>query len=450
MVKWENFRTFIVDYQSLKGNMKNSNPLDQLRQICLAALSGASKVRKSFVTFFIDTMILYLTIPNRINFLQMARFGNSCESRYRQNFGKQFDWFGFNLHFASRMLGHRIAIALDASFISKSGKCTPGISYFWSGCARAMKRGLEILAFALVDADEMDAVFLGARQTFLEPIRGRKPKYLKHMDNDNSLIGKYLRAIAENRENMLRVSSLLVADAYFSVSPFVKGVRELGFHLISRLRNDVSLRYIYTGERTGKRGAPKKYDGKVNLEALRDDIFKTDKVCLDNGKIVTLHHAIVNAKALKENILVVIAIFHDPVRKTQVRKVFFSTDIMMKARDVFDLYRARFQEEFLFREAKVFTGLQHCQARSKEKLDFAFNASLSAVNMARSLAIEMEKKTGKRLSVAAIKVMLNNVALYERIRFFAGSAETHRHHIKYDTIFEIPEDILMFGVINAA
>lgn len=36
-------------------------------------------------------MILYLSIPKRINFMQMSRFGDSCESRFRQNFQREFD-----------------------------------------------------------------------------------------------------------------------------------------------------------------------------------------------------------------------------------------------------------------------------------------------------------------------------------------------------------------------
>ena len=34
--------------------------------------------------------------------------------------------------------GHRIAIAIDPCYISKSGKKTPSIDWFWSGCAAAM------------------------------------------------------------------------------------------------------------------------------------------------------------------------------------------------------------------------------------------------------------------------------------------------------------------------
>jgi len=39
--------------------------------------------------------------------------------------------------------------------------------------------------------------------------------------------------------------------------------------------------------------------------------------------------------------------------------------------------------EFIFRDAKQFTGLTDCQARSSQKLDFHFNASLTALNMAK-------------------------------------------------------------------
>jgi hypothetical protein len=46
--------------------------------------------------------------------------------------------------------------------------------------------------------------------------------------------------------------------------------------------------------------------------------------------------------------------------------------------------------ELLFRDAKQFTGLTHCQARSEDKLDYHFNASLSGVNVARLLLAQDE------------------------------------------------------------
>ena len=49
-----------------------------------------------------------------------------------------------------------------------------------------------------------------------------------------------------------------------------------------------------------------------------------------------------------------------------------------------DLYAARFQIEFLFRDSKQFTGLLDCQARAATALDFHFNASLATLNLVRA------------------------------------------------------------------
>ena len=52
-------------------------------------------------------------------------------------------------------------------------------------------------------------------------------------------------------------------------------------------------------------------------------------------------------------------------KKRQTQKVFFSTDISMSARYIFDICRTRFQLEFVFRDAKQFTGFTHCQAKKQ-------------------------------------------------------------------------------------
>lgn len=58
------------------------------------------------------------------------------------------------------------------------------------------------------------------------------------------------------------------------------------------------------------------------------------------------------------------------------------TDLQIDARTIVHYYQLRFKIEFLFRDAKQFCGLIHCQARSKEALDFHFNMNLADVNLA--------------------------------------------------------------------
>ena len=101
--------------------------LNQYKGICSDILGELpTKLNKSFKSFLMETLILYMVIPGRINFLQLGRYGKSCEQRFRQNFSKDFDWLEFNLSLSSRILtGDRKAIAIDPSFISKSGKEYP-------------------------------------------------------------------------------------------------------------------------------------------------------------------------------------------------------------------------------------------------------------------------------------------------------------------------------------
>ena len=182
---------------------------------------------------------------------------------------KEVDWIAFNRSFVDKQPEHRYAIAIDPSFVSKSGKHTPGIGYFWSGCAGAMKRGLEILGITLVDATMREAMALRAVQTQIKYIRkGRRPKCVAHIERD-SLISHYLRAIYDYCEDLLQLSHIIVADAFFSKETFVQWLAVLGFELVSRFRDDVRLRYLYTGTKAKGRGRPKEFDGTIDLSNLR-------------------------------------------------------------------------------------------------------------------------------------------------------------------------------------
>ena len=73
------------------------------------------------------------------------------------------------------------------------------------------------------------------------------------------------------------------------------------------------------------------------------------------------------------------------------------------------------QMEFLFRDAKQFTGLSDCQARSRAKLDFHFNASLSAVTFAKLEARHQSGNGNQAFSRASLKRRAFNQHLIDRI-----------------------------------
>jgi hypothetical protein len=61
----------------------------------------------------------------------------------------------------------------------------------------------------------------------------------------------------------------------------------------------------------------------------------------------------------------------------------FSTDLHLSPEEVIEYYQARFQIEFIFRDAKQFTGLSDCQSPHPQRLDFHFNSSLTSLNLAK-------------------------------------------------------------------
>lgn len=78
-------------------------------------------------------------------------------------------------------------------------------------------------------------------------------------------------------------------------------------------------------------------------------------------------------------------------------------------------YKARFQIEFVFRDGKQFTGLADCQARDLTKLDFHFNSSLTALNLAKWDAVQQHDSDSDFVfSMASYKRRALNHHLLER------------------------------------
>lgn len=143
-----------------------------------------------------------MAIPGRINFLQMGRYGKFSEQTYRNHFvNESFDWFSFNEHLVKEHLpGTRKAIGVDPSYIPKSGKKTPWLGYFWSGCSGEYKRGLEIMGIGVIDVDNRECMTLGSVQS----------PDTKTLDNiDKSLVDWYAGYLVSRREQIHRISNVV-------------------------------------------------------------------------------------------------------------------------------------------------------------------------------------------------------------------------------------------------
>jgi hypothetical protein len=388
-----------------------------------------SKLNKSRKDFILTILLQILSIKGRINFLQMARFSSNCEKTFRNNYEKKFDFFSFNEHLIRQTTSSELVIAFDPSFIPKAGKSTYGVGKYWSGVAKTSKFGLDICGFAVVDIKNNTALHLNAWQT---------PSANILLEKDLNLLTYYASLVFENAKKFKAISDYVVADAYFSKKPVVDKILSSGLHFISRLRDDSVLKYKFKGEKTGKKGAPRKFDGRVDIKNLNLTYFSLDL----SDQEIKIYSAIVYSQAFKIDIKVAIAIFLKDGKEI-TRKIYFSTDLKQCGVQIVSYYRSRFQIEFLYRDAKQFTGLNSCQARSENKLDFHFNAALTAVNLAKQDWLSTRNNAEKPFSMSDYKTQYNNSLLLQQfISMFAINPNTAKNR-------KIIIELLDYGKIAA-
>lgn len=224
-----------------------------------------------------------------------------------------------------------------------------------------------------------------------------------------NLVDWYSSYLISIQEHLKRISGTVVCDAFFSKATFIKPLCENGFHVISRFRNDAVLFYPTLENRTGKRGRPKLYDGKIDFENL--DITKCTEYKVNKGKLYGLK---AYSKALKR--FVGLAVWYPMDGRTDKWQLYFSTNEIQNALDVLDFYRTRFQLEFCFRDAKQHAGMTNCQATDFRKLAFHFNASLAAINLAKAAC----KKMGIKYSISSCKSVIHNAYMLERFICVSG------------------------------
>ncbi len=343
----------------------------------LDRLGGVAKPQRKFFLTLIATMLI---TRGRINFLNLSRHSQLSEKTYRRQFRQEFDFLSFNRAAIEQAQPDETPhlFAQDTSFSQKSGKQTYGLDYFFNGTAARAERGLEVSLISLVDVAKNEALALSAEQT------PPQPNY-QSAKKTNTRIDFYLEHLRRTAPYFPPTVKYGVVDGFYAKQKFVAGVLSLGYHLISKLRADARLRYLYQGEQK-KRGRPRKYAGRVNPERLnRFELVSTP----DHG--ITLYTKAVWSVSLKRVLRVVIVVNRKEKKKPR-RAVLFSTDTQLEASAIYQYYKARFQIEFLFRDAKQFAGFSDCQARDQEAMHFHFNASVTTVNMARILA-RQEKRT---------------------------------------------------------
>jgi hypothetical protein len=385
-----------------------------------------ANIKKPQLKFFLTLFETFMTIPVRINFLMMGRFSNLDEKTFRLGFKKAFDFPALSAELLSSKTGREMIVALDPSFIDKSGHKTHGLAKFWNGKAQVSEDGLEIACLALVDVGEKTAYHLFSRQSTAPT-------------EDNSLVDQYVKVVTDNLSHMKKYAKYLAADSYFMKKNFIAPILAVGLHIVTKMRTDASLKEVFVPPVVPpkRKGRPRLYGAKVCLKGGIDREKWT--LFLDTPEMRAYE-----MEAFCMSLKGVVRVVYVEKPATGHYSVLLSTDKDLCGTKILEYYQLRFQVEFLIRDAKQYCGLGDCQARDGQKLAFHFNMALTSITIAKlAYWSTLDNKMEVPFSMHNIKQFFYNKHITENIIVKLGIDRT------CDKIKNIIAECLYIGRIAA-
>jgi len=356
-----------------------------------------------------------LSMSGRVTMLGLSRWAGKGGS-YRtvqRFFDTVISWPKVFCNFFVRHLyrsGGEYILVGDESVVTKSGKETHGLDYFFSGLLNKVVKGISIFSLSLVSVEERRSYPLRVEQVIRSEAekaaaKERKqkqakkdkatpkknpgrPKGSRNRDKTQVELTPELKRIQEMVKKQLKmlrdwlIIRYLVLDGHFGNNNALQMALQCDLQLISKLRYDAALSFVYDGEqkRTGPR---KKYGQKINYRNIPNQYLVkksiTDGIETRIYQAQMLHHEFAQ-------ILNVVIITKTNLKTGAFANVnLFSSDLVLSYEKIIDFYSLRFQIEFNFRDAKQYWGLEDFMNVNEVPLTNAINLSLFMVNLSQVL-----------------------------------------------------------------
>jgi putative transposase len=373
-----------------------------------------------------------LAMTGRVTMLGLSRWGGKgCSYRTVQRFfGEPIPWVQLYWQFFVAQLyqsEREYLLGGDECVVTKSGKQTYGLDHFFSGLLSKVVPSIAIFALSLIDVEERRSYPIRVEQVIrseAEKAAAKAKKQQRKTKQKAKVKGKPGRPKgSQNRdktqveltEELLRIQKMvqrqlalfqgllsityLVLDGHFGNHNALQMVRQCDLHLVSKLRHDAALHFVYQGKYAGK-GPPRKYGDKINYDQL------PKKYLMETSTHKQIETHIYQAEMLHHEFAqpLNVVIIHKTNCKTGAcaHVVLFSSDLALSYDKIIDYYRLRFQLEFNFRDAKQFWGLEDWMNIQEVPLTNALNLSLFMVNVSQVLLAEF-RKSNPQSSVLDLK-----------------------------------------------
>ena len=294
-----------------------------------------------------------------------------------------------------------ILMSGDHVVVTKSGKTTYGLDRFFSSLYGKAVPGLCFLSLSLLSVKRRTSYPVVTEQVekpcetsgHTPPkkqtggARGR-PKGSKNQHRREVTLSPSLCFIQAHIKRLLEQIGAtfqvvyFIFDGEFGHNDALQMVRQVGLHLISKLRYTSALYLPYDGPYSG-RGPRRKYGQKLDDQHMPSAYLQATSIDKEI-KTQIYQMALWHKKFADLLNIVVIVKTHLHTKKT-AHVVLFSSDVSLGYAQVIDSYRLRFQLEFNFRDAKQYWGLEDFMSVKERPVYNSANLAMFMVNVSQAL-----------------------------------------------------------------
>jgi len=381
----------------------------------LALLQPIQKsVSKTTLRQLSRIIVAMIAMTGRVTMLGLSRWTEKGGSyRTVQRFfytvipWAQVFWTFFREHLLDRQ--DTYLLAGDECVVTKAGKRTHGLDYFFSSLQQKAVPGLSFFTLSLVSTkqrhsypmcveqmlrtEEEKAKSLAKKQAKKAKQAGtkKKPGRPKGSRNKNKAdvafspelqrIQKMLRSFLNTIQGTIHLT-YLVLDGHFGNHPAFHMVRQCQLHLISKLRYDAALHFAYSGL-SPKRGPTPRLGEPVDVRKIPDQYLKETQI--EDGFETRTYQMQLLHNDFPDPLNVVILLRTNLATHAWANVILFSSDLELPYDKLIDFYSLRFQIEFNFRDAKQFWGLEDFMNVTPTAVTNAANLSLFMTDVSQVL-----------------------------------------------------------------
>ncbi|MCK5718768.1 MAG: transposase [Thiomargarita sp.] len=105
----------------------------------LGKMSNINQAQRDFIAALLMNL---MRLRGKANYRNLSRYSDYHEKTYSRWFSRDFDFVEFNNFSLEYLTDKRLILAIDCSFINKSGKHTYGLDKFYNGKQGKAEKGL--------------------------------------------------------------------------------------------------------------------------------------------------------------------------------------------------------------------------------------------------------------------------------------------------------------------